>query len=123
MDDSYIDSGNINNYYVVEVYNTIKKVNEIYIARATLFRKSRETYYNYYDVFTNLRIASTFPGDDSLLNYVKATKLEYYVVALGMAQLKYSYDDMKNIYNKIEENYVFENDKSLRKTLNNSNRL
>lgn len=123
VDGSYIANTNIDNCYVVEVYNTLKKENEIYIARVTSYRKSRELYYDYYDVFTNLKIVSTSPFEESLLNYVNATKLEYYIVALGMAQLKYSYDDMKNIYESIKENYVFESDDSLRKILTNNNRI
>lgn len=109
VDDSYISSKNIDDYYVVEFYNKVSLENEIYIAR-----RKTDLFLIYYDLFTNLEIYNGYM-DDSLFifEYVKSTKLSEYIVAFGLGQANYSYDDMKNIYEVIKENYVFDTDNSL----------
>lgn len=118
MDDSYIDKDYIGNYYVVEVYNKMKKENEIYIASKRLYHVGRYSYEDMYiDIFTNLKIVVTGKNDDiDMFSFVKETYLRDYIVSLGLGQLRYSYDDMKNIYEVIKDNYVYESDNSLRKT-------
>ena len=114
MDDSYIDSKFINNYYVVEVYNNIRKQNEIYIASKKHLRYNGN---KYYDVFTNLELVCDNTNNDSILEYVKATNLSEYIISFDMGQAQYSYDDMKNIYEIIKENYIFSDNSSLKKRI------
>ena len=110
-DDSYIYYGWIQLYYVIEVYNNVTQENEIYIVR--------KDNVGCIDVFTNMRLY--LDTDDSIFNYVKETHLEDYIISLGLGQSQYSYDDMKNVYEVIKENYVFENDDTLKKKLTNDN--
>lgn len=113
VDDTYIDD--IRGYYVVEVYNKITKQNEIFIGKnAGSFPDGRR---GYRDIFTNLYVSVNYKT--SMFEYVKQTDLSNYIVSLGMGQTKYSYDDMKNIYESINEIYVFEDSPSLRKILTN----
>lgn len=119
MDDSYIDKDYIDNYYVVEVYNKMIKENEIYIAFKRTYSVARlVTEDMYIDIFTNLKIVDTENNEDDkeMFSFVKATYLHDYIVSFGLGQIRYSYDDMKNIYEVIKENYVFDKDNSLRKT-------
>lgn len=110
VDDSYIDNSYIVNYVVLEVYNKILGENEIFIVKT--IGVVDDVYYCS-DVFTNLDIAV---GDNSsMFEYVKETSLSDYIILYGLGQKRYSYDDMKNIYEVIKENYVFESEKSLRK--------
>ena len=107
-DDSYISSEYIGDYYVVEMYNEITKENEIFIVKS----RGIMVIDAYFDVFTNLMIWGV--GDtNTVLKYVKDTRLSDYIVALDLGQAKYSYEDMKNIYEVIKENYVYENNDSL----------
>ena len=110
-DDSYIYYGWIQLYYVLEVYNNITQENEIYIVR--------KDNAGYIDVFTNMRLY--LDADDSIFNYVKETHLEDYIISFGLGQTRYSYDDMKNVYEVIKENYLFENEDVLKKKLTNDN--
>ena len=110
-DDSYIYYSWLQLYYVLEVYNNVTRENEIYIVR--------EDIGGYVDVFTNMRIY--VDTDDSIFNYVKETHLEDYIISFGLGQSQYSYDDMKNVYEVIKENYVFENNDVLKKKLTNDN--
>lgn len=116
VDDSYIDKDYIKNYYVVEVYNNMNHKNEIYIGLKKSVNGRVGSYWGYIDVFSNLEIVSNRESEEDLFNFVKVTCLEDYIIAYGLGQLRYSYDDMKNIYEVIKENYVFESDNSLRKT-------
>lgn len=118
MGDSYIDVEYIDNYYVVEVYNKMEKEDEIYIAMQNfVYRKYANDYVEYYDIFSNLKIVDTVQDEDEkeILSYVKATNFKDYIVSLGLGQFKYSYEDMKNIYDVIKDNYVFENNNTLTK--------
>ena len=117
-DDSYISNEYINDYYVVEMYNELTKENEIFIAKS----RGIMVIDAYFDVFTNLKIWNAGKSD-SILTYVKHTRLSDYIVALGLGLAKYSYDDMKNIYEIIKENYVFEKDDSLCKKRILDNRI
>ena len=107
-DDSYISSEYIDDYYVVEMYNEITKENEIFIAKS----RGIMAIDAYFDVFTNLKIWEV-GRTNTVLKYVKDTMLSDYIVALDLGQAKYSYDDMKNIYEVIKENYVYESNDSL----------
>ena len=107
-DDSYISSEYIDDYYVAEMYNEITKENEIFIAKS----RGIMAIDAYFDVFTNLKIWEV-GRTNTVLKYVKDTMLSDYIVALGLGQAKYSYDDMKNIYEVIKENYVYESNDSL----------
>ena len=107
-DDSYISSEYIGDYYVVEMYNKLTNENEIFIAKS----RGIMVIDAYFDVFTNLMIWDVGKSD-SILTYVKHTRLSDYIVALGLGQAKYSYEDMKNIYEVIKENYVYENNDPL----------
>ena len=121
VDGSYISSEYIGDYYVLEVYNKMEKKNNIYIVNRVVRSVSRGMYnYDYYDVFSNLKVISTINNDafvvddeNSLFDFVKITGLGEYIVFLGLGQLQYSYEDMKEIYEVIKENYVFEDDSSL----------
>lgn len=117
VDDSYIDSEHISDYYVVEVYNKMIQKNEIYIALKDGKRNWDDGtyYYIYNNVFTNLEIVNT-SDEEFVLEYVKETNLYDYIVSLGLEQYDYSYEDMKNIYEIIKENYVFNQDNSLKRT-------
>ena len=118
MDESYIDNKFMNDYYLVEVYNNMKEQNEIYIASR---RYLRYRGYVYYDVFTNLEFVNDYEDKESLLEFVKVSSLNDYIISFGLGQYQYSYDDMKNIYEIIKENYVFENDKKKKKVLTKDN--
>lgn len=117
VDDTYIDD--IRGYYVVEVYNKITKQNEIFIGKNTgNFVDGRR---GYRDIFTNLQVSVN--AETSIFEYVKQTNLSNYIVSLEMGQAKYSYDDMKNIYEAIKEIYIFEDSPSLRRVLTNSRKI
>lgn len=119
LDDSYIDNKYIDMYYVLEVYNIISKENELYIVRfdgATVGNMG-----HYTDVFTNVEFSVGYFG--SLFDCIKVTALSGYLVSLNLAQDEYSYGDMKNIYEVIKENYVFEKDETLRRVKTNNNRI
>ena len=123
MDDSYIDSEYIKNYYVVEVYNNMNHNNEIYIGLKKSVSGRVGSYWGYIDVFSNLEIVSNREDEEDLFSFVKATCLEDYIIAYGLGQLRYSYEDMKNIYEVIKENYVFSSDNCLRKSRKFDNRI
>ena len=107
-DDSYISNEYIGDYYVVEMYNKLTNENEIFIAKS----RGIMVIDAYFDVFTNLKIWGV--GDtNNVLKYVKDTRLSDYIVALDLGQAKYSYEDMKNIYEVIKENYIYNKDDSL----------
>lgn len=118
VDNTYISNDYLNKYYVVEVYNKVTKMNEIYIARS----KSTNIRYRYFDAFTNFMILDEF-NSDPLLELVKVSRLNDYVIALGLEQLEYSYEDMEKIYEIIKEIYIFEDNNSLRKTRKIDNRI
>lgn len=123
MEDSYIDNKYISEYYVLEVYNKIKNENEIYIVSKKVVASRGYHYYGYLDIFTNVEIVNNKEKAEDMFDLVKVTSLKDYIISFGLEQLKYSYDDMKNIYESIKENYVFESDDSLRKKLTNNNRI
>ena len=110
-DDSYIHYSWLQLYYVLEVYNNVTQENEIYIVRKDAA--------GYIDVFTNMRLYLN--TDNSIFNYVKETHLEDFIISFGLGQIQYSYDDMKNVYEVIKENYIFENEDVLKKKLTNDN--
>lgn len=105
VDGTYIRSECIDDYFVVEMYNKLTKENEIFIARSS----GTMMVVAYFDVFTNLKIWDAGKSD-SVLTYIKHTRLSDYIVALDLGQAEYSYDDMKNIYEVIKEYYVYEKD-------------
>lgn len=126
MDDSYISKEYIRNYYVVGVYNKLRKENEIYICFKKIASGRGYYYCGYYDVFTNLEIVDVSNEDvkeELIFKIIKITSLKDYIISFNLGQNKYSYDDMKNIYDVIKENYVYENDNSLRKIRKYDNRI
>ena len=111
MEDYYISNDIIHKFYVLEVCNRITKENELYIVR---FDGVMVGYIGHYtDVFTNVEFSVGYV--DSLFDCVNITPLSGYLVSYNLVQLQYSYEDMKEIYEAIKENYVFEDDSSLSK--------
>ena len=110
-EDSYIFYSWLQLYSVLEVYNNITQENEIYIVRKDSA--------SYIDIFTNMRLYVN--NDNSIFEYVRETYLEDYIITFGIGQTQYSYEDMKNVYEVIKENYVFENEDVLKKKLTNEN--
>ena len=108
IDETYIDNKYVSDYYVLEVYNKLSGKNEIYIVNNV----DDKVYNGYYEnVFNNLKFPVGFK--DSVYGYVDKKKLSEYLVSLDLEKDKYSYDDMKYIYEVIKENYVYEKDDSL----------
>lgn len=58
---------------------------------------------------------------DSVFECTKVTSLSGYLVSFHLVKSRYSYEDMQYIYKVIKENYVFENDSSLKKVRINYN--
>ena len=112
-DDSYISNEYIGNYYVLEVYNKMNDENEVYIASKKSSASRGYNYWGYFDMFTNIEIVNNKENEEDMFSFRKVTNLKDYIVSFGLGQLRYSYEDMKNIYELIKENYVFENDNSL----------
>ena len=77
----------------------MKEENEIYIASKKKYSVGRYHYEDMYiDVFTNLKIVDTWGNDDKdIFSFVKETYLHDYIVSFSLGQLRYSYEDMKNI--------------------------
>ena len=122
-DDSYISSEYIGNYYVLEVYNKMKNENEIYIVWDKVAAGRGFYYHSYFDIFTNIEIIDDEENEEDMFSFRKVTGLKDYIFAFELGQLKYSYDDMKNIYEVIKENYVYENNDSLCKKRILENRI
>ena len=106
-DDSYISNDYIKYYYVVEVYNKLTNENEIYIGRNYMGSTSI-----FFDVFTGLEMSF---DDKSIFKYVNSTGLSEYILSYDLGQVKYSYEDMKKIYEMISESYAFDSNKTLTK--------
>ena len=102
-----MNSNYIKYFYVVEVYNKTTNENEIYIGRNYTGSTSI-----FFDVFTGLEMSF---DDKSIFKYVNSTSLSEYILSYDLGQAKYSYEDMKKIYEMISENYVFDSDKTLTK--------
>ena len=119
LDDTYIDNKYINKYYVMELYN--KKLNEVELHIVRFDGQMVGHVGTYVDMFTNVEFSVGYFS--SLFNCVEITDLTGYLISFNLLQDKYSYDDMKNIYEVIKENYVFSNDNSLIKSRKFDNRI
>ena len=108
IDETYIDNEYVSDYYVLEVYNKLSGKNEIYIVNNV---DDKVYNGNYENIFNNLKIPVGFK--DSVYGYVGKKKLSEYLIMYDLEKDEYSYDDMKNIYEVIKENYVYEKDDSL----------
>ena len=118
IDNRHIDNEYVCNYYVLEVYNKLYGKNEIYIVNNG-DDKSNKGYYE--NIFNNIKFPVGFK--DSVFGYVGKTKLSEYLIIYGLEKEEYSYDDMKNIYEVIKENYIYNKDDSLCKKRILSNRI
>ena len=117
-EDSYIKYEYLNNYYVVEVYNSILDTNEIYIAEKIMnYRKYNNSYNSYKNIFNGFVILYDENEYNNNIKFIKETSLVDYLITYDLVKYRYTYEDMENVYNFIKENYRYENDSALRRKL------
>ena len=112
-DDSYISSEYISDYYVLEVYNRMRNENEIFIVWKRTSATRGYQYWGYFDIFSNIEIVNNKEDNEDMFSFRRVTSLKDYIVSYGLGQIRYSYEDMKNIYEVIKENYIYNKDNSL----------
>lgn len=123
-EDSYIDYDALNNYYVIEVYNSVTDTNKIYIAKKnTYYKKGRGSYYEYTNVFTGFKILYSENDFNDSLEFIKEIPLIDYLITYDLVKYRYTYEDMETVYNVIKENYKYENDNALARKLIINNRI
>ena len=108
---TYVMNGSIN-------YNELKRCvvlevsdfghKKIYIAK----KFSNDSYYN---IFTNNCI---FSSSDPTVSIVNESSLGDYLIHYEEVQSKYDGEDLERIFEKIKQDYVYENDKTLVKERN-----
>ena len=123
---SYIEYDYLNQYYVIEVYNSITNKNEIYIAHK---RNGYQKYIGRYAEYKNIFNGYTIISDNNNYNpnngleFIKETPLLGYINSYYTLKARYTYEDMQEIYNIVKENYELENQNSMSRKLKIKNRL
>ena len=132
-----------NGHYVVQVDGVMKssvaenlKVIELNVdGESVLFLARREEKqillengnegicYDYWDVFKNFKILSLMSEKETnplemetgieIIKVVKEQSLKNYLQYYGYKNKQYTIDDLRKIFEKIQEDYVFENNKKL----------
>ena len=103
--DSYINTECINNCVVAEVYNELLGEKQLYIAKE--YKNSDGTLF-YSDLL--YPTSTLFYEDNNMNNFlklVKTTPLVDYINALGLSQMKYSYEDIVKILEEIIKVYEY----------------
>lgn len=109
--DSYIDYNYLDNYCILEVYNSITDETELYIAKKIIHNgRYTPAYSEYKNIFNDFTIVSdnSGKGPNNGLEYVKEAPLLGYINSYYKLKARYTYEDMEKIYEIVKENYKFE---------------
>lgn len=121
----YIEHQYIGKYYVIEVYYPGLQRNQLYIAFKYDFYDSKTkeiTYSRYTNIFNNYTIAYSNNKQNGF-QILKVTPLIDYLTEYNLINDKYSYKDMQEIYDIIEENYKYQDNGILTKKLVIDNKM
>ena len=119
LEDSFINNKCIEKCYVVEVHNKLTGENEIFIAKRDIYLTSLtdlsgDTEYHYIDLMNNYnKLFYQNNERNTSFEFIKEIPLYDYMLTLDLIKAKYSYEDMKKIYEEIKSVYKFESDKEL----------
>ena len=116
---NYICLEHINDYYLIELYHTGLDRSSINIARRFIYASGNSAYTN---IFNNYFIAYDNDKND-FYEFVKVTPLLDILEKYDLVKEEYNYDDMVKIYNRIKDNYVFEDTSIYREALDKDKTL
>lgn len=117
-----MDSKNVEDLRVVEL--KVSDQHLLFLARkydiVTQKDGNRIHTYEYWDVFEDFKIISFTDEEDSDIDYkqgevilVQEEPFENYLLCYGTKKREYTIEDLKTIFDKIEKNYEFQDDKQL----------
>lgn len=110
-ENSYIDNENISKYYVIETYSTITNESKIYIAYYNNISYRNDdigNYYEYINIFNNTHICYSSNHANNNITFIKEIPLIDFLNSYDFTKARYSYEDMKEIYETIKEDYNYE---------------
>ena len=112
-DGSFINNECIDDCVVAEVYNELLNEKQLYIVKEY---KNSDNILFYSDLLCPSSTLFYENNDmNNFLKLVKSTPLVDYINALGLSQMKYSYDDMVRIFDSIKNVYQYSNNLELTK--------